>query len=630
MTPQQLLDIVREQLQRENATTLGEPARSLSGISRDILHKLSEIKQSVPLPSENLPSAECLAAFSAGQATVQEELAVLSACVHDTSMLLQLLSIEETRYPQIPLDVASANLHERLFRLKPLATSTLVQTSAESALQPHDSLIVARPRAVLTRSNGWSFAMVAASVAIACIGIALATSPWRSEPIANEQQQESAPDSNLKESKQQSPTLPPAEPKVAPRELSRESWPLIVETPPQDNPRLEAGPTIEQAPNFAEKTPTGIPPLSNEMQVRTADAAKTKMSFRSLVWTNIVGLVLQPDASEYDTWKVVGGTRLNQHESLLPVPENSTWLTLPNCYAEARCDNGSRLVIDQDTLFAVEQTGEVLQLRLDFGSVYAQSIPQDAIVVFTSDQSTPVSIAIKSETSLRAWVESDGLYISISQGLVELAGQTMPLDRSISLATGRLQVGSSELELPAWCKELPKETAVPRSVLANFDASMDVAQTIDQQLARFSKLRVTPQSREIVAALTQWRISIGVNRPLDISNHPMLPIRVAFFGAIMSDSRDPRAMLARRRLNSLLPAGTYDKCRQIIRRQTVPTRQDVGEWLGYLVANETSLAAFGDYMLRTQYPVGPDFDPSANRVQRDQVRTQWTRVITGR
>ena len=104
--PQQLLDIVREHLQRVNASARDGRSRSLSSIARDIAVDLACLKIAVPLPAEPLPNAESLAAFCEGQASSHEELAILSACVHDAGLLLQLLSIAELQYAQPTLEIA--------------------------------------------------------------------------------------------------------------------------------------------------------------------------------------------------------------------------------------------------------------------------------------------------------------------------------------------------------------------------------------------------------------------------------------------------------------------------------------------------------------------------------------------
>ncbi len=655
MNPQQLRQIIQLHLQIGLASSTPSadcPSdTALATATRRIADQLQSQRNLVAAPRQPLPSAECLAAFAMQQTTSAEEQQVVASCIHDMGILFQLVNIFDQQLNSLAEPVP-ADVLARLLALGP-KDAKAVREAASVTINPaqpsvtsgnitaHQPMVVHRRADSTNRSHGnaWKWtgtALLATSALIA----AFFAGYWISrDPNPNHGQ------SNL------SPPKAPQQPEHSEKE-QHEKEPIaiepplleLVETPSQslDSVQMADEKSVPPQPNSESPTlaleppePSSnseIPQLAPMPEHTTAPqfSAPALAATRLGAWKQVIGIVATSPDREYPVWQAVTESNV---VTVIDETKLVSWMTPPSCYAQTTFGDRGKFILRENSLASFrmrESNSEVWPVcELEYGAVYIENDLANHQVQIVAASTANLRLVLNENASLVAWVEGRELRL-LSHGEVKANGQPLVSGKLVRVENDTLNVVPESVEVPGWCQKLPKENLLSRAILANLDGSEDLAKSVDQQLIRLLSRPSTPQLLNLVQQLSQWRVAMDIDSPLRSAVSPITPVRLAAFSALMSDTAEQRFLVARRSLFARLQLDDARRRLQIVRRRVQPNRQDIATWLNELTGDNSELAALADFMFRSQVAVGPDFDPTAPRAQRELSKREWMKVVTGR
>lgn len=655
MNPQQLRQIIRQQMQigltLVNSDADSPPDVSLAAATRRIAMQLQAQAHSVAAPLQPLPSAECLAAFAEQQTTEWEEQQVVAACIHDMGILFQLVNIVDQQLNNVSLPV-SGEVMAGLLALAPQAASPSREAQlVESQLAPgqltHLPPSIQADLTATSLTNGkrsarlqnrrtsiqwrWAVGAMVAATVLAAIFTAGNLMTDNAKPNQNQlgAVQKDRPQPPMTDAVESHDAVELPEP-IPSTEVQPNGVQLADETLQPLQPTLDS-------PGFAvtdpkEKSPANSPPAPPmpEVEPTPMDVPPKLATAKFGRWEQVIGIVAASQSSESPNWRAV---RQADQKELVDKDQSLSWMTPPGCYAQAAFGAQGKLILRENSLATfrtqTKESGVLSVCDLEYGAIYVSNALASHLLQIDATSNISLRLELAESASLVAWIEGNALRI-IPQGNVTANGQVLASGKVVQVAEDMLEQTELLLEQPEWCQQLPKENVLSRTILANLDQSINLAQAVDQQLIGLLSRQQTPQSLKLIQQLSQWRVAMECDYPLRAALSPIAPVRMVLFNSILSDTTEQRFVAARRSLlGRLQPLGEERRRVQILRMQIKPTRQDVAAWLNELTGDDPELAALADYMFRSQTATGPNFDPTAPRGQRELVKRAWTKLYTG-
>jgi hypothetical protein len=604
-----ILHMIRQALdtlpEPSNADSLGHPeAARLIAATRRLEQQLVHAKRNMAPPALPLPSADSIAAFVEGQATLAEQTHVTAAAVFDVGILFQLVSTVESQPvgqpPNLPtngqVSSSHSDLQRRLLALRPSnesAPKSLQGTYEDATVHAADSPSASEPvgdtrpagasiatlnpallapAGTLRSHKNWPLTasrlvLLLSLAACLLLGLGWIMLAGIFKPAAEGLRASQSP--NQQAPNQQAPNqLPPSvEPHGAARLPPRES-PYETPQPPTGpatastaagagptqvaalTPDLEA-PTDPRAPSDPGASPGPVRPSLSSPAPRSAEAA--------ISWRQVTGLLAHRPSSSYDRWQAV---RLGD------VQESSGsnhWMTLAGCFARGEFAGGGFLVLGEDTsLQAASGVGSgSVKLHLDYGTTALRELPGEFRLQFVS-KAGPASSAslleIGEKAELLVQREAQGLRIRLISGAARLGPTQLEVGTDVLLedqaAIPRLTGTASNTDvlagsLPRWAVQMPGEPRVGRTILASLAAAPDLEAELDRQIVQLGR-NVNPSSPLGLANLEylcRWRATLAVDEPQAATTHPLWPVRMAAFERMLLDANfRPAQAQAKRQL----------------------------------------------------------------------------------
>jgi hypothetical protein len=630
VNPQQLRQTIEQQLLL--AASLASPSAdssaeiSLSAVTRRVAEQLDTHKAYVASPAQPLPSAECLAAFVERQTSRIEEQHVVASCVHDMGILFQLVNIIDQQIHS-PVAAVPSDVMARLLSLGNKETH-LPKPSASAVEKVPLSSGLQTERDLRTKSHVRRLWIGASILAASAIFLAFV--------IANLVLNDRRPT-------QDQLGVSPNDNSQPPKVNDQEDLPRIVETPSRSPDSIQVVEDKErQIPTDPESNDLANNPLNQSPNTNITDNVTTPEKMTTPVvapsklpmvkfgrWEKVVGILAASPDREYPIWEAVTESK---RKDVVDETRVLTWLTPPGCYAQARYGDQGKLVLRENSVasFRIQEdrSGVLPICELHYGAIFIAGTQTKHQVQIGDSSSMSVRMELEENTSLLAWKENGELRF-LPRGKVRSNGQLLVNGKAVRVSAEGLEVIQELKEEPGWCQQLPKQNVLTQTILGNLDESNDLAKSVDQQLSRMLS-RPSVLSLKHIQQLALWRVAMEGDSPLRAAISPIPAVRMALFRMLMSDTTEMPFAAAKRNLLGRLQQGEGQRRIQIVRGQLKPTRQDLAAWLNELTGDDTEIAALADYMFRSRVQAGPDFDPTAPRVQREISKREWTRVITGR
>ena len=646
-----------------------ERTRSLADVVRSVQAELEDAKAELPSPGLPRPSAEQLAAFSHGNTTPDEDAEIVAACLHDPSILLQLL-IAERGLLRSESDVGSVAgesavdplLRERLLALRrPHAglsiTGQQPDSVSESYVASNDPLEVTSldPPTVSTssqqgyRSVWWAVCGALAASLLWGVGWwwlhSNSDRPKEGQPlVVQNDPQERSPESMEGPSRLPTDTIPPRaiadDDRSGPLSPSME-YEAPIRPGPATSPQRDTfgpSPRISDSPrrSLADNDPVFNPETMNQAAPKDS-LTGVDPSQPLIVWTQIVGLVAEQLEPGYDRWQPVSETRGAGRETD-PVSrasgEPAHWLMLPGCYARGVTSLGAELVLAEQTRVLVDASDGEFRIDLQDGSVAVRGLPAGSRLTLRGGQSSGAQLIVHQAANVHCWIESASLFLSVSEGQVEVEQRSITPHFKHQIAEGVVQNMSIDAEQPAWCETLPTDLILSRSVLANIRRSADLEAGLDLALQSIATNNRLVSSRRLLSdfeVLSRWRTGLAVEDPLAPALHPLWPVRYRQLELLISPRDGTSFDRARRHFAGRMVAPPTNRLavwQALLQGRQVPGRVEFAEWLNFLEGDDPLIAAVGDFLLRRFVGTGPAFDPRAPLQTRSVARRQWTQAIT--
>ncbi|MEO1526899.1 MAG: hypothetical protein AAFX06_15790 [Planctomycetota bacterium] len=653
-----LLEVIGKRLRESAANrealerTVRKIMDSVSPEDRPLQALNEEVATRAPVPLGDV------AAFVDGTiADVQTERRITTEAIEDEGLLLEIVmaiksKMERQTESEAPLP---SGLRSRLLEmggsLKGPATepdpldAVLPHTEAPpiDAVEPGSSVERIEIRAVEAKSHRQRQKQHARPsrlprapivlVTLAVAAVLLLFVSWRSFSI-DEESKTIAEDSDVTPSV--TPLPPDSDSTPGPSMVVEDSSPLDDNSAPAPTPEPESvrepDPMARPAPEpmIVDATPE---PTSDPPTPRPINSGTPKPLFAK--WNQIDGLLLQSDsprvvnamslASPSKPKSVPTGTELTfvstSAESRLRLE------TLPLCRAEAELDGGGTLVVADDTRIEMTRGGAI---DLRYGAIALMDVGRKTMIRIGSSLRTGIPVFSPEGASVVVRRTTSGMEFDVKDQPVRIGeetfiNKTVRVDSETQQATA---LDDAPARLPRWTRERTQRIELGRTILAQLSTSEDVGGSI-QQLIQSGSVR-----GESSMLLRNWFVASrrdylmrliasddGLIRESALTylreTRPNDPRHGELWRMLRAKSQNARQFALVRSLFADYWAG----------QRPASNRRD--GLVMMLAANDPSVRATGDFLLRTFYGKGPPFIMNANTRTQQRVIGNW-RVIINR
>ena len=658
---QRLLETIRQAIASQPAASSDAAPQSLTRLMRTVQLQLRPLEASVPKPAMPLPSAETVAAFVDGQATASEEEHVVQSCIHDVGILLQVVNAVQAE--SVVAAAVDSALHTRLLAMQRAAApskSVITEMVIRAELVDPSPTQSIATKTLPTRPTNLSRIMprIAAGVLAVCLLVACGWLVLRSfgpdvngnggtnqvveNGLDNFQSTDRAMVRNRPEVQGGDQGSPPAlESPTNEAAVDAQGTQLAVDQSNfgQENERPVSaeveGPALREESVLKDDSAQAVPDRIATIPPKQSIGPDMRVQpVARLRWTQVVGILAEQKDLGYDHWKVISEERGQDPTSGDIRQEQRSWLTLPTCFAQGELTSGGRLVMNQDThLDLVSDSQGQVKLDVQFGSIALIDVPAGKQLSIATSPASVSEFEFRAPSSIQIQRIIGGIQFTVAAGDVVQDGVQVPRNKRITCRQDVREIGPDS-GLETWAIEVPKSSELPRQILANFADVENLEDAMDRQLANMARNLnpSNPLSVKNFRQLCKWRSRLSVEEPTAAMKHPLWFVRNSAFDSMLLSTDHMPMLNAKRDLLARLQGVSVMRIRawvEMARGAQKPSRQDLAQWLGLIASDDSVAAAFGDYLLRKQYPNGPMFDPNADVGSRQEVQRAWRAQIAG-
>lgn len=364
----------------------------------------------------------------------------------------------------------------------------------------------------------------------------------------------------------------------------------------------------------------------------------------SLNWKSVSGLLVRrnlPATSATGTsdrrpgWRGVAITSLSGTSSQArqdAIEGGSVALkTLPFSRGEADWEGVGRMVLAADSSVQLQRSSAeaVADVDLQYGSVALLDVADGTLVQLVHNDRVLAKLRWSDSAELVLQRIAGGFQLLIHRGTIDVNGQPHRGQAIVVKADQPPAQTEAPKRLPAWVDRPVDGVAIPRTVLAQFADSDDVARTLQQQIQSLaSSARLSVDEQRTLAQLTHWQAALSDTALLRMLNSTTPAVRLAAMQRLVQmPPSDPRYGPTWRAIDRVAAnkqrVAQLRRWSEMARRGIRPNRNQLEQMVAGLSAQDVAGRAMADYLLRQFHANGPPFDPAWNAATRQRAINVW-------